>query len=801
MKTPVFTRVCAFLAIGAGVIFAANGAEWETFTYDARGKYYIITNTVTATTLKLTDDGTLSLNKVGTATELELDMRSAAMPSGLPEIKRIGSFTGGQTVLTKVYLPESAKVIGEGAFKGCTAMKYMKLPDGLESIESSALNGMSNLELMEPCIPGSVTNLGYSVLFGCSSMTNDIVIGEGYGADGQPRWVTIPYDVNWRNFVVRNCNKVKRLIFGPGVSYAPTMFFEYSNLPSLEVVDFGVNVTNFSDNFNTCEKLTNVIFRRTQEFKFRDYQLGWGRQGFHPFGANLRQMVFNGWFTFTAGSGNPFSGCSELKMRLIVPGNNVKWAAWMADEAKMTPWAKCSETDKTAYYTLYGEGAQAPVGISVAQPNGIKKFYILTDGTTYTGNTIVMGGEVRSEFGTLSYSPAPDAEGQYAAGTDVTVTFTPANSDVRFIGWAGDVGAADTNELSITVKVKGALNLTPHFEANYLVYDQEKEELTDGTWVMQAVGEPTEINVRTFQRAEGSNLDINLNKSVLNGGRITRVSGFGTGLQIRSIRLPDTVRALSGMNNDGISNQPLISPLVPDGVTNFASSTFHKYWNQKGNFRIGFATDEKGNVLETVLGSSSFDCTSGMGPKAELGPGIKNIPLNFFSENGNAFGSGYTGAMELWLGQNIASAVTGTMQNFGHANCTDKNHPARNPISVHFQGDMFDGSSGMFIRGTSVPVKYWMRFYVGAEGYNKKWQEFITNTKYVIPWDQLGDVQTNYYAKFPKGEEFGMKHPYGLTTEAAVITNTVGSTTYLTGLPANQWVFSLKTSGLVLRIQ
>ena len=64
--------------------------------------------------------------------------------------------------------------------------------------------------------------------------------------------------------------------------------------------------------------------------------------------------------------------------------------------------------------------------------------------------------------------------------------------------------------------------------------------------------------------------------------------------------------------------------------------------------------------------------------------------------------------------------------------------------------------------------------------------------------DEFVEVTNQYWAKFPKGEEFGEKHAYGLTTEAAVMTNELP---YAYGLPKNQWVFSLRTSGLVIRIQ
>ena len=86
MKTPMFTRVCAILAIGAGVIFAANGAEWSS-EYDAKNSRYTLTNSVNGASLYLTVAGELSVKTAGTLTEL--DLRSDALPSGLPGIVKV----------------------------------------------------------------------------------------------------------------------------------------------------------------------------------------------------------------------------------------------------------------------------------------------------------------------------------------------------------------------------------------------------------------------------------------------------------------------------------------------------------------------------------------------------------------------------------------------------------------------------------------------------------------------------------------------------------------------------------------
>ena len=145
-------------AVVAGVIFAANGAMAEAkWSYADHVLTGIAADGETAVELNLTDEGVVSVKTAGTQTEL--DLRSDAMPSGIPVIKTIGDFTAIKSTLVKIYLPESAKVISKSAFGGCTVLKSVKLPDGLESLGDSAFSGCTALELVEPCIPGTVTNL------------------------------------------------------------------------------------------------------------------------------------------------------------------------------------------------------------------------------------------------------------------------------------------------------------------------------------------------------------------------------------------------------------------------------------------------------------------------------------------------------------------------------------------------------------------------------------------------------------------------------------------------------------------
>ena len=121
--------------------------------------------------------------------------------------------------------------------------------------------------------------------------------------------------------------------------------------------------------------------------------------------------MFNGWVNWTASTGNPFDGL-KASCRFVVPGNNLKWASFMADSTKMTPWADCTQAERNAYSTLFTDGT-TPAGMTVKQ-TGMNRVYVVTDGTTVEGNYLVFEN-FKDEFGTLTCVPALGENGKCEA--------------------------------------------------------------------------------------------------------------------------------------------------------------------------------------------------------------------------------------------------------------------------------------------------------------------------------------------------------------------------------------------------
>ena len=139
----------------------------------------------------------------------------------------------------------SVTSIGDGAFRGCSGLTSITIPNGVTSIGFEAFRGCSGLTSIT--LPDSVTSIGNAAFQGCTELTSIII----------PDSVTSIGD--WSFYY---CPRLTSVTIGNCVTNIGDSAFAYCT--SLSKVIIGNKVTNISsDAFRSCTSLTNIIFNGT----------------------------------------------------------------------------------------------------------------------------------------------------------------------------------------------------------------------------------------------------------------------------------------------------------------------------------------------------------------------------------------------------------------------------------------------------------------------------------------------------------------------------------------------------------
>ena len=169
----------------------------------------------------------------------------------------------GCTSLTSITIPNSVTSIGDGAFRCCSSLTSINIPDGVTSIGSSAFEGCSSLTSIN--IPDGVTSIGSSAFEGCSSLTS-INIPDGVTSIGNGTFdhcssltsINIPDIVkSIGDGAFRCCSSLTSINIPDGVTSIGNDAFSYCN--SLTSINIPDGVTSIGDDaFTACESLTSI---------------------------------------------------------------------------------------------------------------------------------------------------------------------------------------------------------------------------------------------------------------------------------------------------------------------------------------------------------------------------------------------------------------------------------------------------------------------------------------------------------------------------------------------------------------
>ena len=181
--------------------------------------------------------------KTGTVTDCDPSVTKANIPHTIKgvAVKSIGESAFRYcTSLTSVTIPDSVTSIGEEAFYGCWDLTRLTIPGSVTSIDKDAFCFCSSLTSVT--IPDSVTSIGDSAFYGCESLTS----------------VTIPDSVtSIGSCAFYGCASLTSVTIPDSVtSIGGSAFYGCTSLTSVTIPD---SVTSIGGSaFYNCKSLTSV---------------------------------------------------------------------------------------------------------------------------------------------------------------------------------------------------------------------------------------------------------------------------------------------------------------------------------------------------------------------------------------------------------------------------------------------------------------------------------------------------------------------------------------------------------------
>ena len=207
------------------------------------------------------------------------------------------------TALSSIVIPNSVTLIGGNAFSGCTSLTSFTIGDNVSSVEVSAFKGCSSLANV--IIGNNVNTIASSAFEGCSSLTS----------------VIIPNNVTYLgSSAFESCTSLVSIIIGDGiVSIENNTFYDCSSLASVTI---GRNVTMIPSHytFYNCRSLKNIYCK-----------------------AITPPSIFYGEY-YTVGSGWVHYGSFPIKsyLTIYVPRNSyedyMQYSSYLDGEVAQTNW-------------------------------------------------------------------------------------------------------------------------------------------------------------------------------------------------------------------------------------------------------------------------------------------------------------------------------------------------------------------------------------------------------------------------------------------------------------------------------
>ena len=157
------------------------------------------------------------------------------------------------TSLTSITIPNSVTSIGSYAFYNCESLTSITIPNSVTSIGSSAFESCTNLTSIT--IPNSVTSIGYYTFYNCESLTS-ITIPDSVTSIG---YCTFYNCESLTSINVSENNNYYKSIDGNLYSKDGKTLEKYSNgkqESSFVILDSVTSIVNYA--FDSCTSLTSI---------------------------------------------------------------------------------------------------------------------------------------------------------------------------------------------------------------------------------------------------------------------------------------------------------------------------------------------------------------------------------------------------------------------------------------------------------------------------------------------------------------------------------------------------------------
>lgn len=158
--------------------------------------------------------------------------------------------------LSRIEIPDGVTSIGMGAFNSCSSLRSIEIPDSITSIEDCVFSSCSSLNSIK--IPDSVTSIEFAAFSGCSSLSS----------------IEIPDSVTRIGSVAfSGCSSLSKIEIPNSVTSIEYETFQFCN--SLSTIEIPESVTSIGDSaFRACSNLKNIEIPESvtsiEEWAFRE---------------------------------------------------------------------------------------------------------------------------------------------------------------------------------------------------------------------------------------------------------------------------------------------------------------------------------------------------------------------------------------------------------------------------------------------------------------------------------------------------------------------------------------------------